>query len=98
MIIKKNLIIYIMFEQSPSRKLNPINFSQKNVNKFGAKNLKPYVNINGNANNQGYQVQVGTGISNQRGFIGVHGSVQGGWNSRSSPSSPSIGISGGIRF
>jgi hypothetical protein len=84
-----------MFEQSLIQKSNPINFSQKNPSNFGAKNLKPYVNFNGNANNQGYQVQVGTGISNQRGYIGVHGGIQGGWNSRPSPS---IGINGSIRF
>lgn len=84
-----------MFEQNSSRKSNLVNFSKKNINNFGAKNLNKYVNINGNANNQGYQVQVGAGISNQRGYIGVNGGIQGGWNSRPSQS---IGISGGIRF
>ena len=84
-----------MFEQTPSRKLNSIDFSKKNLNNFGPKNFKPYVNINGNANNQGYQVQVGTGVSNQRGYIGIHGGVQGGWNSRPSTS---IGIGAGYRF
>ena len=81
-----------MFEQTPSRKLNSIDFSHKNAI---PKNLNRYVNINGNANNQGYQVQVGTGVSNQRGYIGIHGGVQGGWNSRPSTT---IGIGAGIRF
>ena len=53
---------------TPSPKSNPIVFLPKYANNFGPKNVKPYVNINGNANNQGYQVQVGTGISNQRGY------------------------------
>ena len=81
-----------MFEQTSSRKLNSIDFLQKNAI---PKNLNRYVNINGNANNQGYQVQVGTGVSNQRGYIGIHGGVQGGWNSRPSTT---IGIGAGIRF
>jgi hypothetical protein len=37
----------IKFNQIQS---NSINFSQKTSN-FSAKNLKPYVNVNGNANN-----------------------------------------------
>jgi hypothetical protein len=89
------MIIIKMFEKSLSHNSNPIDFLSKYSNNFGSKNVKPYVNINGNANNQGYQVQVGSGIGNQRGYIGVHGGIQGGWNSRPSPS---IGISGGIRF
>lgn len=86
---------------TPSSKNIPINFSPSYANNFrksltpSPKNVKPYVNINGNANNQGYNVQVGTGIGNNRGYVGVFGNASGGWNSRPSTS---IGIGGGIRF
>ncbi len=76
-----------MFENMTVQNANQLNPSSKNI--------KPYVNVNGNANNHGYQVQIGTGIGNQRGYIGIQGGVQGGWNTRPSTS---IGIGGGFRF
>lgn len=53
-----------MFEKNSSRKTNHIDFLSNYANNFIQKNIKLYVNINDNANNQGYQryqVQVGTG-------------------------------------
>jgi hypothetical protein len=36
------------------------------------KNLRPSINLNANAGNQGYNVQAGAGFSNNRASIGVN--------------------------
>ena len=59
------------------------------------KNIRPNLNFNANVGNQGYNVQAGAGFSNNRGSIGINGSVQGGWNGRPNTS---IGVQGTFRF
>ena len=86
---------------SPSSKNILINVSQSYANNLGKslapspKSLKPYVNINGNANKQGYNVQVGAGVSNRIGYINVSGNTSGNWNSRPKTS---VGITSGLKF
>ena len=59
------------------------------------KNLRPSVNFNANAGNQGYNVQAGANFGNNRGSIGINSSLQGGWNGRPNAS---VGIQGTFRF
>jgi hypothetical protein len=60
------------------------------------KNLRPSVNFNANAGNQGYNVQAGANFGNSRGSsIGINAGLQGGWNGRPNAS---VGIQGTFRF
>ena len=53
------------------------------------KSLKPYVNINGSANNRGYNVQASASVRTNIGSVGVIGN----WHGR-----PNTSIKGELKF
>jgi hypothetical protein len=60
------------------------------------KNLRPSINLNANAGNQGYNVQAGANFSNNKNSsVGLTAGVQGGWGGRPNAS---VGIQGTFRF
>ena len=77
--------------------MNPINFAPN----FGSgPQIKPFVTIDGgisgNQSGAGYGGQVGVGIHNNRGYVGVYGS--GGGSFGGGFGGGAIGIGGGFRF
>ena len=57
------------------------------------KSLKPYVNINGSANNKGYNVQASAGVKTNIGSVGLTGNANGNWHGR-----PNTSIKGEPKF
>jgi hypothetical protein len=87
-----NKIIFSLF----SMKLDTISRASLKCGTSSAptpKSLKPYVNINGSANNRGYNVQVGAGVKTNIGSIGVTGNANGNWHGH-----PNTSIKGDLKF
>ena len=78
---------------STTSKIVPLRCGTLSAQSPSAKSLKPYVNINGSANNKGYNVQVGAGVKTNLGSVGVIGNANGNWHGR-----PNTSIKGDFKF
>lgn len=78
---------------STTSKIVPFHCGTLGAQSPSAKSIKPYVNINGSANNKGYNVQVGAGVKTNIGSVGVIGNANGNWHGR-----PNTSIKGDFKF